>query len=152
MEMKRLRHLYDEVIYHLEHAPVEDDCTKEENDVYSELANLKNALEYVDILDVPSPKKKFAEAKKKLEEERKKKLLHVQNPKNSVNLREIDARIFSLSDDCNEAYISVYNDSENIDKELTKMINGSECIEDFIGMVYEGETDLSIDVYRTWND
>lgn len=41
---KRIENLAKEVEFLLNHAPVEDDCTKEENEFYSELANLKDCL------------------------------------------------------------------------------------------------------------
>lgn len=42
---ERLKSLYKEIEFLLNHAPVEDDCTDEENEIYSEMANLKNAIE-----------------------------------------------------------------------------------------------------------
>ncbi len=42
---ERLRNLYKEIDFLLNHAPVEDDCTDEENEMYSDMANLKNSME-----------------------------------------------------------------------------------------------------------
>ena len=41
---KRLKTLYQELEILLNYAPCMDDCTEEENEVYSDMANLKNSL------------------------------------------------------------------------------------------------------------
>ena len=48
----RLRKLYHEVDFLLNNAPAEEDCTDDENDMYSEMANLKIAMENLN-LDMP---------------------------------------------------------------------------------------------------
>lgn len=42
---ERLKNLYKEIDFLLNNAPVEDDCTDEENEMYSDMANLKNSME-----------------------------------------------------------------------------------------------------------
>jgi hypothetical protein len=42
---KRLVNLYKEIEFLLNHAPIEDDCTDEENEMYADMANLKNSME-----------------------------------------------------------------------------------------------------------
>lgn len=41
----RIDKLYKELDYLLNHSPVEDDCTDEENQMYSDMANLKISIE-----------------------------------------------------------------------------------------------------------
>lgn len=41
---ERLENLYKEVETLLNLAPCEEDCTKEENDMYSDMANLKESM------------------------------------------------------------------------------------------------------------
>lgn len=41
---ERLRKLYRMLDSILNLAPIEDDCTAEENDMYSDMANLKNSM------------------------------------------------------------------------------------------------------------
>lgn len=43
----RLNKLLEELDYFLNHAPIEDDCTNAENEMYSDMANLKNSIENV---------------------------------------------------------------------------------------------------------
>jgi len=40
----RLNKLLKELDYFLDHAPTEDDCTNEENEMYSDMANLKYSI------------------------------------------------------------------------------------------------------------
>ncbi len=42
---RETKNLYKEIDFLLNHAPVEDDCTDEENEMYSDMANLKNSME-----------------------------------------------------------------------------------------------------------
>lgn len=42
---ERLKNLYKEIEFLLNNAPIEDDCTDEENEMYSYMANLKNSME-----------------------------------------------------------------------------------------------------------
>lgn len=42
---ERLRNFYKELLFLLNNAPVEDDCTDAENQMYSDMANLKNSME-----------------------------------------------------------------------------------------------------------
>ena len=42
---ERLTKLYKELEFLLNNAPVESDCTDEENRMYSDMANLKNSME-----------------------------------------------------------------------------------------------------------
>ncbi len=42
---ERISKLYKELGYLLNHAPAVDDCTAKENEVYSDMANLKNSIE-----------------------------------------------------------------------------------------------------------
>ena len=42
---ERISKLYKELEYLLNHAPAVDDCTAKENEVYSDMANLKNSIE-----------------------------------------------------------------------------------------------------------
>lgn len=42
---ERINNLYKELEYLLNHAPAVDDCTEEENEMYSDMANLKNSIE-----------------------------------------------------------------------------------------------------------
>lgn len=42
---KRLKELYKEINVLLNNAPTIDDCTDAENEVYSDMANLKNSME-----------------------------------------------------------------------------------------------------------
>lgn len=56
MEKERFRTLFDEVGELLNNAPAENDCTDEENAVYSELANLQDALVDAGIDKVPEQK------------------------------------------------------------------------------------------------
>ena len=42
---ERLKKLYREIEFLLNHAPIEDDCTIEENQMYSDMVNLKNSME-----------------------------------------------------------------------------------------------------------
>lgn len=44
---ERLRKLEKELNSLLNMAPIEDDCTPKENEMYSDMANLKNSIEYV---------------------------------------------------------------------------------------------------------
>lgn len=41
---ERLEKLYKEIDVLLNLAPVEEDCTDEENEMYSDMANLKNSM------------------------------------------------------------------------------------------------------------
>ncbi|MCM1220360.1 MAG: hypothetical protein NC548_38340 [Lachnospiraceae bacterium] len=54
MERQRMKLLFDEVEDLLSCSPSEEDCTDEENEVYSELANLQNALVNAGIDTVPN--------------------------------------------------------------------------------------------------
>ena len=40
----RIAKLYNELDVILNNAPIEDDCTPEENEMYSDMANLKNSI------------------------------------------------------------------------------------------------------------
>lgn len=42
---ERLKKMYKELEFLLNHAPAEDNCTDEENEMYSDMANLKNSME-----------------------------------------------------------------------------------------------------------
>ncbi len=42
--VKRFERLYREIDFLLNSSPVEDDCTVEDNKIYSDMANLKNSL------------------------------------------------------------------------------------------------------------
>lgn len=42
---ERLKNLYKEINFLLNNSPIEDDCTDEENEMYSDMANLKNSME-----------------------------------------------------------------------------------------------------------
>lgn len=42
---KRMNDLYKELDFLLNNAPIEDDCTDEENQMYSDMANFKNSME-----------------------------------------------------------------------------------------------------------
>lgn len=42
---ERFVNVYKELNFLLNNAPVEDDCTDEENEMYSDTANLKNSME-----------------------------------------------------------------------------------------------------------
>lgn len=42
---ERIRKLYKELDFLLNHAPIEDDCSDAENEMYSDMANLKNSIE-----------------------------------------------------------------------------------------------------------
>lgn len=44
---ERLNQLLGEIEFFLNHSPVEDDCTDKENEMYSDMANLKNSIEAV---------------------------------------------------------------------------------------------------------
>ena len=44
---ERLEKLLDELDSFLNHSPIEDDCTNDENQMYSDMANLKNSIEAV---------------------------------------------------------------------------------------------------------
>lgn len=46
---ERLKNLYKEIEFLLNHAPIEDDCTKNENQMYSDMANLKSSMENLGI-------------------------------------------------------------------------------------------------------
>ena len=41
---KRLNKLLEELEFFLNHAPIEDDCSNAENEMYSDMANLKNSI------------------------------------------------------------------------------------------------------------
>ena len=41
-----IKKLYEELEFLLNHAPVEDDCTSEENEMYADMANLKESIFY----------------------------------------------------------------------------------------------------------
>ena len=41
---ERLNALYKEIVFLLNYAPSEEDCTDEENDMYSDMANLKETM------------------------------------------------------------------------------------------------------------
>ncbi len=41
---ERLKSLYKELEFLVNHAPIEDNCTDEENEMYSDMANLKNSM------------------------------------------------------------------------------------------------------------
>lgn len=49
MDTQRIKKLYKELEYILNTAPIEDDCTDEENQIYSDIANLKNSIENADL-------------------------------------------------------------------------------------------------------
>ena len=44
---ERLTNLLRELDFFLNYSPVEDDCTDKENEMYSDMANLKNSIEAV---------------------------------------------------------------------------------------------------------
>lgn len=44
---ERLNNLLKELEFFLNNAPIEDDCTTKENEMYSDMANLKNDIELV---------------------------------------------------------------------------------------------------------
>lgn len=44
---ERLTNLLGELEFFLNNSPVEDDCTDRENEMYSDMANLKNSIETV---------------------------------------------------------------------------------------------------------
>lgn len=41
---KRLNKLLKELEFFLNHAPIEDDCSNAENEMYADMANLKNSI------------------------------------------------------------------------------------------------------------
>lgn len=41
---ERIKKLYEELDFLLNYAPVEDDCTSQENAMYSDMANLKESI------------------------------------------------------------------------------------------------------------
>ena len=45
LNTERFEKLYKDVEFFLNNAPVEDDCTDDENEIYCELANLKNVID-----------------------------------------------------------------------------------------------------------
>lgn len=47
MKKERLNKLLEELEFFLNHSPIEDDCTDEENEMLSDMANLKNSIELV---------------------------------------------------------------------------------------------------------
>jgi len=42
---ERIKKLYKELDFLLNHAPIEDDCSDAENKMYLDMANLKNSIE-----------------------------------------------------------------------------------------------------------
>jgi hypothetical protein len=44
---ERLTNLLRELDFFLNNSPIEDDCTDKENEMYSDMANLKNSIEAV---------------------------------------------------------------------------------------------------------
>lgn len=44
---ERFSKLLAELEFFLNHSPVEEDCTDKENEMYSDMANLKNSIEAV---------------------------------------------------------------------------------------------------------
>lgn len=44
---ERLANLLGELDFFLNNSPIEDDCTDKENEMYSDMANLKNSIEAV---------------------------------------------------------------------------------------------------------
>lgn len=44
---ERLTNLLSEIDFFLNNSPIEDDCTNKENEMYSDMANLKNSIEAV---------------------------------------------------------------------------------------------------------
>ena len=44
---ERLTNLLREIDCFLNNSPIEDDCTNKENEMYSDMANLKNSIEAV---------------------------------------------------------------------------------------------------------
>lgn len=44
---ERLTNLLEELDFFLNNSPIEDDCTDKENEMYSDMANLKNSIEAV---------------------------------------------------------------------------------------------------------
>lgn len=42
---ERLKNLYKEIYFLLNHAPIEDDCVSEENKMYSDMATLMKSME-----------------------------------------------------------------------------------------------------------
>lgn len=44
---ERLTKLFNELEFFLNHSPIEDDCTDKENEMYSDMANLKDSIESV---------------------------------------------------------------------------------------------------------
>lgn len=44
---ERLSKLLDELDFFLNHSPIEDDCNDKENEMYSDMANLKDSIEAV---------------------------------------------------------------------------------------------------------
>ena len=44
---ERLTNLLREIDFFLKNSPIEDDCTNKENEMYSDMANLKNSIEAV---------------------------------------------------------------------------------------------------------
>lgn len=47
MEIERLNRLLTELDFFLNNAPTEEDCSNKENDMYSDMANLKCSIENV---------------------------------------------------------------------------------------------------------
>lgn len=45
--LQRLNHMHNELEFFLDHAPAEDDCSNMENEMYADMANLKNSIELV---------------------------------------------------------------------------------------------------------
>lgn len=47
MEKERLKKLLEELEIFLNYSPIEDDCTDKENEMYSDMAKLKNSINSV---------------------------------------------------------------------------------------------------------
>lgn len=173
MEVERLRHLYDEVLYHLEHAPSVDDCSHEENELYEEMANLKNALEDFGIDKVPSPSgRKFERTKKekKMEEKRlrkliriesekrKRELIHIRSYETSLELKEIgDIRFFELNGDWECIYASAYDHGDpEFEAKLDRLIQDCANPYDVMKAIYSGKCEekygLEMDTYTTYRE
>lgn len=50
MDIQRIKKLYEELDHILNTAPIENDCTDEENQIYSDIANLKNSIENANLV------------------------------------------------------------------------------------------------------
>lgn len=151
MDVKRLRALYDEIEYHLNTAPIEDDCSKEENEMYADMANLKNSLVNLDIDKVPStPVRMFERTKAKHDDERRRTLLKYSAK--VMSIEELDVRMFKLiyNGDGDFRYVSIYNDSfgqPTSDDDIKKIVDQSQSFEDFCDKSLE--QDLPVDFYES---